>query len=117
MRVFIILMSIQFHCLLSIFNGYGGRPTRGVDICDHLRYFLHVAMSKRVIALTALINHGQVGIHAPWTARTVAARSHFARGQSLLARYTILLGQGLIAGERLHSGHGGSHVLDLEEFF
>ena len=35
-----------------------------------------------------------------------------------LARVAILLRQGLIAGERLHSRHGAcSHVLDLEELF
>ena len=37
---------------------------------------------------------------------------------SLLARFAILLRQGLIAGERLHSRHGArSHVLDLEKLF
>ena len=68
--------------------------------------------------LAALVDHVQVSIHVLWAARSLAARPYLARRHPLLARLAILLCQGLIAGERLNSGHSTrSYVFDLEELF
>ena len=114
-----VFYCLQLHRLLVVvLDGYSGRSHASVDIGDYLRYFLHIAFSESEVVLAALVDHGQVSVHVLWAARSLAARPYLARRHPLLARLAILLCQGLIARERLHSGHGArAYVLDLEELF
>ena len=118
---------LQFHRrFVAVLDGYGRGSHASIDIGDNLRHFLHLALSPEdEVALAALVDHVQVSVHALraarsllWAVRSLTARAYLTRRHSFFARFAILLSQGLIAGERLHSGHGAcSHVFDLEELF